>query len=429
MSSKGTKVGIGIISLALLAGIIIVSIRTTPTPSVKQQLAITPVTSEQLAAAPTNIPGKIHTITVKPGDTLARIFDHLHLSAATLEEVTASSLAHDHLENIQPGQKITFNVAPHHQLQQIIYPYNHDSTLYIDSSSHGYSAEIKTKPVTIALEYKQGIIHRSLAQAVAQAGLNLPLYNQLVSIFQGSIDFKHGLRPGDRFAILHQEYYIDGHKDHAGKIVAAEFINQHHKHYAFNYTYPKNHSGYYTLDGHGVQPLFLKAPVSHYKRISSRFTYHRMDPYLHVMRPHLGIDYAAAKGTPIHSIGYGRVIFRGRDHGYGNAVVIRYSHKYKTLYGHMEKFAKGLHEGQLVQRGQVIGYIGSTGWSTGPHLHFEMYVYGIPRNPLKMSFPGGQAIPASYSKRYLAFAHKMLDRFNLYQSPGFAENGSHKFEG
>ena len=209
--------------------------------------------------------------------------------------------------------------------------------------------------------------------------------------------------------------------------MVAEFINKGQTHYAVRYTYPKNHTGYYTLDGRGVQPLFLRKPV-HYKRISSYFTYRRMDPYLHVMRPHLGVDFAAKRGTPIHSIGNGRVIFCGRDHGYGNAVVIRYSRKYKTLYGHMEKFAKGLHTGQFVKRGQIIGYIGSTGWSTGPHLHFEMYVYGIPRNPLKMSFPGGKSIPASYSKRYLAYAHKMLNRFNLYQSAGFAENGSTKFK-
>lgn len=428
MSSKGTKVGIGVISLALLGGIIVFSIRSTPAQPTTHQLTIQPVTAAQLAAPATNTPGTIHKLTIKKGDTLASIFEHLHLSAATLEEVTASSLANDHLQDIRPGQTISFNIAPHHQLQQIIYPYNNDSTLYIDSSAHGYTAEVKSKPVTIALEYKQGVIHHTLEQAASQAGLNSLLYHQLVSIFQGSVDFKHGLRRGDSFAILHQEYYIDGHKDHSGKIVAAEFINQNHKHYAINYTYPKNHSGYYTLDGHGVQPLFLKAPV-HYKRISSFFTYRRMDPYLHVMRPHLGIDYAAPEGTPIHSIGNGRVIFCGRDHGYGNAVVIRYSRKYKTLYGHMEKFAKGLHSGELVKRGQVIGYIGSTGWSTGPHLHFEMYVYGRPRDPLKMSFPGGESIPASYSKRYLAYAHKMLNRFNLYQNAGFAENGSpHKLE-
>ena len=129
------------------------------------------------------------------------------------------------------------------------------------------------------------------------------------------------------------------------------------------------------------------------------------------------------RGTPIYSIGNGKVIFEGRDHGYGNAVVIRYSKKYKTLYGHMQKFAKGLHTGDLVKRGQLIGYIGSTGWSTGPHLHFEMYVFGIPQDPLKLKFPGGQSIPHAYTQPYLTYAQKMLDKFNLYQGPELAQNG------
>lgn len=427
MSLKGTKIGIGIIGMSLLATVIIASVRHNPA-TVSNALTIHPVTEAELAAPATDQTGQAHTTTVKKGDTLASIFDHLHLSAATLEEVTASSEAATHLASIRPGQKITFNISPHHELQQIIYPYNNESTLYVSSSAHGYHSEIKSKPVTIALSYKAGVVHHSFKAAALRAGLSLDLYNRLITIFEGTVDFKHGIHKGDRFAILYQEYYIDGHKEHSGKIVMAQFINSGKTHYAFRYTYPKNHTGYYTLNGHGVEPLFLKRPVQHYKRISSFFTYHRMDPYLHIMRPHLGIDFAAKRGTPIHSIGNGRVIFCGRDHGYGNAIVIRYSRKYKTLYGHMEKFAKGMHVGELVQRGQIIGYIGSTGWSTGPHLHFEMYVNGVPRDPLKLSFPGGEPVPASYSKRYLTYAHKMLNRFNLYQSAGFAENGSTKLK-
>lgn len=427
MSSKSTKAGIGTLSLIALIVIIVFSVRHQPDPATTKQLAIAPVTPLRLAAPATAQPGIIHNITVKKGDTLASIFERLHLSDATLQDVTASSLANTQLTKIQPGQKISFDVAAHHDLQQIIYPYNHDSTLYVSKSAHGYLAEVNSKPVTVALEFKAGTVHHSLEQAAYSAGLTRGLYDQLHEIFQGSIDFKRSIRQGDHFAILFQEYYIDGKKDHPGNIIVASFTNQNKTYRAFRYTYPKNHTGYYTLQGKGVLPLFLKAPV-HYKRISSFFTYHRMDPYLHVMRPHLGIDYAAARGTPIHSIGNGRVLFAGRDHGYGNAVVIRYSRKYKTLYGHMEKFAKGLHAGELVKRGQVIGYIGSTGWSTGPHLHFEMYVYGIPKDPLKMKFPGGKAVPSSYSQRYLAYAHKMLARFKLYQSAGFAENDTNKVE-
>ncbi len=425
MPSKTIKAGLGTLSLFVLITAIAFSIHKDNHEYTTIQENIAPVTAEQLAAPIITNPGLVHTITVKKGDTLASLFDRLHLSEATLENVTASSLANAHLTHIQPGQRIRFTIAKQHDLQQISYPYDRDSTLYVSKTQNGYTADVKSKPVTIALEYRAGTVNHSLAQAVERAGFTTGLYEQLHDIFQGTIDFNHGIRRGDHFAILFQEYYIDGKKDHPGNIVVASFTNQHKNYRAFRYTYPKNHTGYYTLQGKGVLPLFLKAPV-HYKRISSFFTYHRMDPYLHVMRPHLGIDYAAAEGTPIHSIGNGYVLFAGRDHGYGNSVVIRYSRKYKTLYGHMEKFAKGLHSGEFVKRGQIIGYIGSTGWSTGPHLHFEMYVYGIPKNPLKMKFPGGQPIPASYAHKYLNYAHNMLARFKIYQDAGFAENGSNQ---
>jgi len=424
MSSKSAKAGFGILSIATLAVVIALDAQHESSEQTTQNLSIQPITAAQLAAPQTTNPGKVSAITIQPGDTLASIFEQLHLNAATLEEATASALANSHLTHIKPGQKITFNISPNHKLQQIIYAYDEDSTLNISKSAHGYETTVKSKPVTLALSYKQATIAHSLSGAAMKAGLTSKLYHQLTDIFQGTIDFKHSIHRGDQFALLHREYYIDGRKNHAGDIIAAKFIIHGKKYYAFRYTYPKNHTGYFTLNGKGVQPLFLKVPVK-YKRISSYFTYHRMDPYLHVMRPHLGIDYAAPRGTPIHSIGAGHVLFAGRDHGYGNAVVIRYSHKYKTLYGHMEKFAKGLHAGDYVKRGQTIGYIGSTGWSTGPHLHFEMYVYGIPKNPLKLKFPGGQSIPASYKHRYHVYAHKLLARLNLYQSVGFAKNDTH----
>lgn len=429
MSSKGTKAGLGVFGILLIAATIFFSItHKSSTTTLNKPLALAPQTKPvndapaipQQPPAPTNI--HPHKFDVKHGDTLASIFHDLKLSAATLEAVTASSLANQHLTQIRPGQTLTFYIDRHHQLQQLVFPFDNISTLFINSSSTGYTTDIKSKPVTIALKYMSGTVKYTLSGAAMKAGLNVALYHQLTGIFQGSIDFRHNIRHGDNFKLLFKEYYIDGKRDHPGAIMAAEFTNRGKTYTAIRYTYPKNHTGYYTPDGHGVQSLFLKTPV-HYKRISSYFTYHRMDPYLHVMRPHLGIDYAAPEGTPIHSIGNGRILFRGRDHGYGNAMVIRYSRKYKTLYGHMEHFAKGQYVGAHVKRGEVIGYIGSTGWSTGPHLHFEMYVYGVPKDPLKLKFPGGKSIPASYTNDYLAYAQKMLARINLYQGPELAKNG------
>ncbi len=433
MSSKGTVNGIGILGVSLIiaaiAGSVFYQSQHIDTHTI---LNLNPVaqlppshTSHHTIAQPQYQHDK--TVTVKSGETLASIFENLKLSAATLEQVTASPISHDILTKIKPGQQLTFHIH-NKKLQQLIFPFNHVSTLYLNATKAGFSENIQSKPVTITPEFKRAIVQSTLDDAMIRAGVPLQLYHQMTELFQGSINFKHGIKRGDRFGILFQEYYIDGKKDHPGNILVAEFKNKDKTVQAIRYTYPKNHTGYYTATGQGIEPLFLSRPIKHYKRISSHFTYHRLDPYLHIMRPHLGIDYAAPRGTPIYSISDGKVIFKGRNHGFGNAVVIRYSKKYKTLYGHMQKFAKRLHTGDSVKRGQVIGYVGSTGWSTGPHLHFEMYVYGIPQDPLKLKFPGGQSIPKAYTQRYLAYAHKMLDQFNLFQGLRLAHNDKTTFK-
>lgn len=417
MTFNNTKTGIGLLGISIIVLCILYSVLhakdSTPQPIL---VAYHPL------SAITQAPGKTYTVIVRSGDTLASIFDKHHLSAATLEQVTASSVASKQLTQLQPGDQLTLNILPNHQLTQLDYTMSHDSTLTVTATQHGYQANIQSKPVTIALRYKSGVIKQSLNQASHDAGLTLPMLHQLKEIYQGTIDFKH-VKRDDHFSVVYQEYFVDGQKDHPGNLMATSFTTGGHTYKAIRYTYPKNHTGYYTPNGDGVKPAFLRRPVAHYKRISSYFTYHRMDPYLHVMRPHLGVDFAAPRGTPIRSIGRGKIVFEGKDHGYGNAIVIRYSKKYKALYGHMEKFAKHVHQGDIVQRGQTIGYIGSTGWSTGPHLHFEVYVHGIPKNPLKLKLPRGEPIPENYTHRFHLYAQKMLHKLALFKQMRFADNG------
>lgn len=342
-------------------------------------------------------------ITIRAGDTLDALFEHHKIGAMTFDAVTTPSIAKTILAQLQPGHTLTLRFDSQHRLEGLRYRINSESDLVLHKTAAGFNAVVNNKPVTSKLAYRSGVVRHSLAEATLQAGMTLPLYKQFNQIFAGTLNMKQDLKRGDHFDILYKEYYVDGKKDHAGNIVLASLTHHGKTHKAIYFTYPKNHSGYYTPDGHGIQPRFLTAPL-HYKRISSYFTYRRYDPYLHIMHPHLGIDFAARQGTPIKAIGDGKVIFAGRDHGYGNAVVIRYGPKYKTLYGHMAHFAKGIHAGKRVHKGEVVGYVGSTGWSTGPHLHFEVYVYGKPTNPLKLHFPNGRSIPKSYHQQFLAAA-------------------------
>ena len=361
-------------------------------------------------------------ISIKRHETLSRAFQRNGIPYTDLALMLKSSLAAEKLNHLQPGQIIHFTKDADGHVSLLQVALDDINTLYLTKYNTHYDANIKTLPLTSALLYKQGTVNHSFMRATRHAGLTAGMTAQLKEIFQGSINFDKSIRKGDQFSILYKEYFLKGKRYKPGNIIAATFKHKGKNYRAIRYTYPNNHTGYYTLDGHGVEPLFLKKPL-HYKRISSFFAYHRMDPYLHKVHSHLGVDFAAKAGTPIRSIGDGVVSFHGRDGGYGNAVIIRYGKKYKALYGHMQRFAANLHNHQRVMKGQIIGYVGQTGWATGPHLHFSFYVNGVAKDPLKIKFPGGKSVPKSYLDRYLAYAKMINDQLNLYEGPQLAENG------
>jgi murein DD-endopeptidase MepM/ murein hydrolase activator NlpD len=344
---------------------------------------------------------------VQHGDTLNEILKNSKLDYNESAELLLNPEAKRILSQLKVGHQLQINITPTHKLLALKYEINPDKYLLLTRQSNTFNTEIVYPALTEKFFVRSATISHSLRSAAHKAHLTTKMYDQLTQIFKGDIDYRRDIHPGDHFSILYREYFLHGHKYKPGNIIAASFTNQHKTYNAVRFTYPVDHTAYYTPDGHGMGELFLRAPL-HYDHISSHFTYHRYDPVLHKIRPHLGIDYAANRGTPIYSIGNGRVIFDGKDDGYGNAVIIRYSKKYKVLYGHMEKFARHLHRGERVKRGQVIGYVGSTGWSTGPHLHFELYVNGTPRDPFKVKLPHTHSVPRSYLAQYRNYAHKML---------------------
>ncbi len=401
--------------IAVLAVVLFLSLDNSSAPQVTPiPFAKTTAQEQQIALT------SPRRMTVYMGDTITEMFQRNQLHHSDLNAILKTTLAKTYLPNISIGKTITYQLNSDGHIKSLSYPIDKIKTLTITRTGTQYKAEIAMQPLTTSLLYKSATVHHSLNAAALAAGLSATQFSELRSMFAGSINLDRHARRGDHFSVLSQEYYLKGQKYSQGDIIAADYHHLGKDYRAIRYTYPKNHTSYYTPDGHGVEPLFLRAPL-HYKRISSIFTYRRLDPYLHVYRPHLGVDYAAPVGTPIKALGDGRIEFRGRDEGYGNAVIIRFSHKYKALYGHLEKFARNLHDGEYVHRGQVIGYVGDTGWSTGPHLHFSMYVNGIAKDPLKLKFPGGKSVPASYLNRYLAYSKNILAQLDLYQGPQFAK--------
>lgn len=359
-----------------------------------------------------------HKVIVRRGDTLSSIFYRLKIGQPDLLAVTKE---HKSITTLHPGETLYLQTDAKNHLQSLKYPLSSIKTLHLARQGDQFVSQINKKPETATLSFKSAVIHHSLIDAAAHAGLTHKMISQLETIFGGSINFARDIRAGDHFSILYQEYYVDGKKVRDGNIVAAKFTSRGKVYKALRYTYPINHSGYYAPNGHGIEPRFLRTPV-HYKRISSRFSYRRMDPVIHKMRPHLGVDFAARSGTPIKSIGDGRIVFIGRDDGYGNAIRIRYGSHYQALYAHMRRFAKNMHLHEYVHKGEVIGYVGETGWATGPHLHFGFFVNGIARNWLAMKLPTGTSIPHSYLARFTAKSKRLLAELQVYQDTQLAVN-------
>lgn len=368
-----------------------------------------PKTAQSLGKIDTHLL-KCKKIIVQRGDSLAAIFIRLKIYQKQCKL----------LATLHPHQILYSQIKLPYQLMTLKYPLLTDKTLMILREENHFIKKIPRNPILTTLVYKTCTIYHFLSRDSKKAELTARMLYKLQTIFIRKVNFSLDLHQGDRFNFLYQKEYIDGKKYYDGAIIAAEFIHQGKVDQVVRYTYPIQHTAYYTPDGRGIEARFLHTPL-HYKRISSHFSYHRFDPVLHRIRPHLGIDFAANIETPIQSIGEGNVVFIGKDGGYGKTIKIAYGRHYVALYGHMSRFEKiKLHE--WVRKGQIIGYVGKSGWATGPHLHFGFYVDGKPRDWLAMKPPIDQSIPRSYEKSFLVTAKQLLAELHLHQDTQLAAN-------
>jgi murein DD-endopeptidase MepM/ murein hydrolase activator NlpD len=327
---------------------------------------------------------------VRPGDTLAGIFDKVGLSAKTLYRVLHAGEAAQALNRIFPNEQISFLIEDG-ELHALRYAVDESVTLHIERGAQGYQTSLVAHPLEQRLAHASATIDSSLYTAGKAAGLSDGLIMQLASIFGWDIDFALDIRAGDRFVIVYEEMYRNGEKVRDGGIVAAEFISSGRSYRAVAFTDDDGNREFYSPDGKSMRKAFLRSPVD-FRRISSGFNPNRLHPKLGVRRPHRGTDYAAATGTPIHAAGDGKIVHRDWKGGYGRTIVIQHGSKYSTLYAHMSGYAKGLSTGSRVRQGQTIGYVGSSGLVTGPHLHYEFLVNGVHRNPVTVPLPEAQPI-------------------------------------
>lgn len=338
-------------------------------------------------------------VTIKSGDNLSSVFARAGLNDRDLYDLVDENKSAKDLRSIIPGQKVAFLIDNQGKLQELKYVKNSLESLVFTRNADGFtSQQISLKP-EVRRTYRQGIINSSLFVAAKQAGLPSNLTMELANIFGWDVDFALDIQKGDQFKVMYEEHYVEGRKIGTGAILSAEFTNAGKTYKAVRYTNKDGSTRYYAPDGKGMNKAFLRTPVD-FARISSSFSLGRLHPVLNTIRAHKGTDYAAATGTPIRSTGDGKVIFAGRQGGYGNCIMIQHGQGYETVYGHMNNFAKGITTGSRVSQGQVIGYVGMTGLATGPHLHYEFHVNGQVRDPVTVPLPQSMGIAANEKDRF-----------------------------
>jgi len=346
--------------------------------------------------APEKAPLRWRTLTVRRGDSLARLLAREGIGPRTVHAVVSSGREARRLRRILPGERIEIALDGQGRLAALRYHPDRLRTLEIRRTDRGgFRARLVEHPVERRQAHAAGVIEDSLFTAAQKAGLSDRLTMALAGIFGWDIDFALDLRPGDRFSVIYEVLYRDGERIGEGEILAAEFVNRGRVLRAVRYTDPEGRTDYYAPDGRSMRKAFLRTPVA-FTRISSRFSLRRRHPVLNRIRAHRGVDYAAPHGTPVKATGEGRVIYRGRKGGFGKVVMIRHGARYVTVYAHLSRFARGVRTGRRVRQGQVIGYVGATGLATGPHLHYELRVDGVHRNPLRVRLPAARPVPKRY---------------------------------
>jgi len=401
----------------LVAALVVVSVGALMSRSTLEDVAI-PALVEDVAIAPPasgdSAPETLATptaspwvaVSIKSGDTLSRIFDAQQLPVTDWVQIVRLGGEAQRLKRLRAGDVLHLRKGPE-GVQELTYALDEARTLQISRTDTGFESIVLAAEIEHRPTYAMGRITDSLYQSGVAAGLPDKLIIELADIFGYDIDFVQDIRVGDRYTVIYEDLYKDGKKLRAGNILAAEFVNQGNALRAVRYTDPQGNAGYYAAGGQSLRKAFLRTPLDVF-RISSNFSRGRYHPVLNRMRAHLGTDYAAGTGTPIKATGDGRVAFIGWKGGYGRAVVLKHGSSYETLYGHMSRFRAGLGHGSRVQQGQVIGYVGSSGLATGPHLHYEFRINGVHRDPRKVVLPRASALPRQHVEHFKASSAPLL---------------------
>lgn len=369
---------------------------TAPTREINRALPMPAVRSIDDRVA-----GYWHEERIQRGDTVGSVLSRLGVNDPDAMAFMRTDPAARPLYQLRPGRPLVVETGDDGLLLRLRFVTGSGDLLSIVRDGELFEAATTVAPVAVRWKMAAGEIRSSLFGAADAMGLPDAVTIQLADVFAGDIDFYKDIQRGDRFSVVYEMRYVDGEAVGAGRIVAAEFSNRGKVFRAYLWRDADGAESYYAEDGTALRKAFLRSPME-FSRITSGFSNARFHPILQTWRAHNGIDYAAPIGTPVRATGNGKVLFAGVQGGYGKVIQIRNSGAYSTLYAHLSRFAPQLKPGARVAQGEVIGYVGQTGWATGPHLHYEFRVANEQRNPLTIVLPGGEPLPAADRAAFMA---------------------------
>lgn len=348
------------------------------------------------------------------GDTLATVLARLGVSdTQAFQYVRAHPDARSLANNLRPGRALRAKTDVDGELINLTYSLSPTESVTISRDGDTFSTSKTELQVERRVHMKSAEIRYSLFGAADAIGLPDSVTTQVAEIFSGDIDFYKDIRKGDRFRVVYEMLYHEGEFVKAGRVLATEFVNNGKTFAAVWYDNPqdKEASGYYTPEGKNLRKAFLRSPLE-FSRVTSGFG-GRLHPIHNTWKQHKGVDYGAPNGTRIRSTGDGVIDFAGKQGGYGNVVVVRHQGRYSTLYAHLSGFGPGIRKGARISQGDPVGFVGQTGWATGPHLHYEFRVADAAVNPLTVTLPAALPLDARHLADFKARGVPVATRMAL----------------
>jgi murein DD-endopeptidase MepM/ murein hydrolase activator NlpD len=387
-------------------------------------LDITPETITEVITLPALVsassPGTFQRESlIQSGDTLASALSRLKIDDLEIQLLLTTDAVRQLASSIRAGKRIQATTTQDGQLLAIQFERSDAPALTVRRQNGGYVAEESSELLETRVVMRSGRILSSLYGATDSAGIPDKIADQMAETFSTSLDFREDLRRGDTFSIIYTVNYRNGEPVAAGKMLAAEFVNAGKPYRAVLFRDPFGREDYYTPEGESLKKGFLRSPLE-FSRVTSSFSNSRKHPVYGFHRAHTGVDFGAPTGTRVKATGDATVVFAGRRGGYGNLVILRHHNGFETYYAHLSAFASGIRPGRAVGQGQIIAYVGTTGASTGPHLHYEVRIAGRPQNPMAIRLPGSPPLAVAQRARFMQQTANWSEKLGLLRGTNLA---------